>query len=660
MMHLNGGLINFENFDELVVNKKKAYMNAANGGANSGFEIDNLKLFEEHARANEDPEFNQNIDLLISCEAYVNQLLEFQNRVNATNGMSRGMAHELLELIPTLESFTSPKHFTTMVSNVGLEMSLESINVKIFAMIAAAIAFVVGMIYKFTSWFSKGKTSNASSLADESIAEIKDAEEKISENSGKLGEMVQLMTTLKSAPPEPVTIPADITIETVEHMRLPASIKEPLLRALEDPKFEVYQTREEMEKAAHEHALKNSTRDFDNLVDPPRVIEFNMHEMLNDIGEDGGTFRDFIETKNKYVLLALQKHKPSTQFIVDLVDSFEQLTRPMIRYCNYMGSIADYMLDSAEKNGFNEGHTAQVKTMLAGMTDGRPGSDIQLNGETIPDIEERIKQDSIIRIGVLQFASVEAVFAQVQDLIENESHHHPKFTSVTEFVEDYADAYMRLSKAKINELAVVFKSLKQAQKVFDKAENDFNYIQSEGARYRNNQEMVEAGGFMMRASRAVSTDLRYIIKMYQEITEIYSALDNKARLAFILIARNAQGLVRFYKRFGEKVPDVLAKFAKEVDDLSDEMENNVVPPGFTKGGIPVIKTPDFRVTTTINGVVQVEGENTKPKMSDEERDRLFEEQKAKMAAMKAARAAEAVVSNDTPSSTDYSAPPGVG
>lgn len=169
MFHLQGNVFDFDQFKDDLDVRKKAYLAAAEGGPNSGFEIQDKDYFTDPAITGQFPELRDDVELLISVESYVAKLYEFKDRIAESKGFNRGMSYELMELIPSNENFTNPLRFTEEISRNGYEPSLEALSAKVWAMIAAATAFLLALIYKFIRWITGDKTEEAGIKSVEEI-----------------------------------------------------------------------------------------------------------------------------------------------------------------------------------------------------------------------------------------------------------------------------------------------------------------------------------------------------------------------------------------------------------------------------------------------------------------------------------------------------------
>lgn len=207
-------LINLDADDDEVT-RQRAMNSALNGGPNSGFALFNMDLFGEDAETNQFPELQEDIDLVVSTESYVRQLVELHRQVTSGGGMNKGLAMELHRLVPDMQSY-GLNHFTEENSLVNYEATLESISGKLVAIIAAGIAILVGLIWKFVSWLMRRNKSRGGQVSDKvdftkSRKEIEaalDISKKASDASAKVADKVEdLVEDIRSSQIEFPVIP---------------------------------------------------------------------------------------------------------------------------------------------------------------------------------------------------------------------------------------------------------------------------------------------------------------------------------------------------------------------------------------------------------------------------------------------------------------------
>lgn len=145
--------------DEGDIQRATYYLSALAGGPNSGLELPDV--LKDGSLANEFPEMKEDMDLIISTESHVRRLQDLQSRIHERSGINRSMGMELLELVPDMQSFHEGS-FTTDISSINAQPSLEAINGRLAAIIAAGIAIVVGLIWKLISWIMGRRGSSAS------------------------------------------------------------------------------------------------------------------------------------------------------------------------------------------------------------------------------------------------------------------------------------------------------------------------------------------------------------------------------------------------------------------------------------------------------------------------------------------------------------------
>lgn len=160
------------NFDDPPEVRRQAQINAEEGGPNSGFELQNIDFFKDGTAANTFPEMKDDIDLIVSTEAYVQRLIDLHERVSSARGMSRSFAVEFNELIPDMQAF-SPNRFTEEITLTGWQPSLEALSAKIWALIIAGAVALIALIVKFFKWLFGGDSSSGGGGASAGVAEVR-------------------------------------------------------------------------------------------------------------------------------------------------------------------------------------------------------------------------------------------------------------------------------------------------------------------------------------------------------------------------------------------------------------------------------------------------------------------------------------------------------
>lgn len=561
MMHLSGSLINFDNFNETDDIRKKAYDSALNGGPNSGFEIDDLDLFKKDPRANEFPEFKDDVMVLVSAEAYVNKLLDFHGRIVRSKGMSRGMSHELLELIPSLESHTSPKHFTEIVSTIGLETSLEALSGKVWAMIIAAMAFVIGLIYKLVGWFTRGSTGDPIQL-DHSAQEEWD--EYMETYVEVMGAMIDAKKELadKHFADIAVLIDPGVNIDEVLKARLPDGVWKLLPGNLEE---EVLSLRDFQEKERGERYAE-TTKTFAQLNHVPE-IKFDMDDLLKQIQADDEIYR-VLETYDIPLRLALLEHSPPTEFLIDAVNKFPDLVNMVSIKVQFLSaevdSVKKHMHDfdaRQERRSLDEQHSFENEGIGKMIR-----SPIQVGRHTFPDLE------SVVR--------------QLRLVFGNENVPRLMYKEIGEFFSAYINAMERWKRANMKNLYNIFPLLIDANEMIGEAEKTLKFMNGDADVFNDNPILYQRTTELMKLLREIGKDVSELSVLYSKLTGVYVALTKDATVAIQLLKNRTAGIVNFYRRFDQEPPEDLlaaalemAEINKKVKELKPPQVLHIVPRG---------------------------------------------------------------------------------
>lgn len=79
-------------------------------------------------------------------------LSDLKSKLNEAGGISQGYAAEAFQLIPEMEQRTSLRHYTTTITRTNYKLSMEAIDLKMGALIAAGVAALAALLWKFISW----------------------------------------------------------------------------------------------------------------------------------------------------------------------------------------------------------------------------------------------------------------------------------------------------------------------------------------------------------------------------------------------------------------------------------------------------------------------------------------------------------------------------
>ena len=160
---------------------------------NAGFELDNELPNFGDGSVEEDMlpptilDLSEDGEAVTALENSIIDLQDLANDIEQAEGMSRDFAMEALRICPNVLS-ASPNHFTLSPSATRLKVSLEEISTGVWALIAAAAAAIIGVIYKVFKWLSGDKTEGGSGNTGEAA---KTAEATLTNNLGNVKEYAE-------------------------------------------------------------------------------------------------------------------------------------------------------------------------------------------------------------------------------------------------------------------------------------------------------------------------------------------------------------------------------------------------------------------------------------------------------------------------------------
>lgn len=537
-------IFTWDKFNDNEEVRKQAMQSAAAGGPNSGFEIPDVDVFKQPELANEFPDMKDDIDLIVSTESYINRLVDFDRRMKKAKGMSRGMAYELLELIPSLESHVKPNHFTEDISGVGLQASLESISGQMWVVIAAAAAFLVAIIYKFTSWlFGSGGGSSGGSGGSLQDAEagVRDSEKKVGEQEKVLDKTVRKVQDVKSQELT-VRMPAQISHDQVRKSTLPESVQQQIIREIPD-------------------LLDNTT--IDPKLKQEHFLKVNLGEAL--LGLEGGAqVLEYMKKPSRYarVVFAIQRSK-AMELITQSFDGFVTYSKIMMSELDALEEAFNFAKEGQSE--FSDYHTKLTSHQkeessllsLASMSDERPAA---------------------FKFGTQVFSSAAEWAQTLRDQIHEAGSQEPNFNDLEELLVGYHTGVRRLKEVDWRGMITFIELLKKSQPIMAQLEQKAETMRKnakdtekfDSAEYRNHAQMV------VRLQRSLTENYTGLMRVYAEISRVYTEVTKNAADVVNTLRKNAAGLVALYNKEGEMVPPALEELADELSELSKEASESVV------------------------------------------------------------------------------------
>lgn len=530
----NGSLINFDRLRDTEETQKKALASAATGGPNSGFEIDGMEFFKNPELANEFPEMKDDIDLIVSTEAYIARLVDFRHRVHTNKGMSRGMAHELLELVPSLESHTSPMHFTEQLSGIGVESSLEAIDIKLWAIISAAVVFVIGLIYKFISWLGLGGNKSEGTL--EEVKEgIKEADKNIVKQEKAFDEASKAIVKAGHEEIE-VPVPDKTKIQEIEQSDLPEPLKKEIIKA-----------------SSHIGGAVGTP-----LVTVPR-IKVKLREVLDDL-EGGAAIYNYIREPNKWARIVYSGRSPAMNMIVSAFDAFDSGSKVLLANLDYMEDIITELERIDERPKDSDGAKSVYLHKSLEVKRG------------LNTIQGALLDKGEFKVGTETYDSISQWAVAVKTATHAVEPNGPPFEHMEDLITAHEEAMRRLRKVKFLNILVFIDALQKAEPILKRFEK---IAKSEAAREHmglsdNDAWRVERAKSMMSIANRLSRDFNGMMMVYGIISKVYEEASKHGTMIVDKLRANARKIVAYYNKYGEQPPPTLEML---VDRLDQEAEN---------------------------------------------------------------------------------------
>lgn len=554
MMTTSGSIINFDNFHDTEAIKEKALRSAAVGGANSGFEIEGAAFFKDGSLTNEFPEMKDDIDLIVSTEAFVQRLVNFRHRVIEQRGMSRGMAHELLELVPSLESHTSPMHFTEQVSSINSSWSLEAIDVKLWALIAAAVAFVLTLIYKFFSWLtgsSDGESSKGPTKAEAS-SKLKEAERSMDQQSQAATQAHQVLKDAKGKTMT-MSIPAVTDHGSIGRSHLPQILKDTIINKTKDIGSSV------------------STGGEEAKVE----IGFNVYDILSTIDE-GKTVYDYIVNPSQFARIIYGKRTIALDLVTGSFNAFHDVAPLVLNKIDLLDQMVKDLKDARDnKTGDNLQVAMKFKADLDAI------SKSPLMGEKY-------------KIGKTEVTSLPQWAAELRTTVMDSSNYRGKFTDLEEMMEAVMLGIRRLKDVQWTSMASLFDVIARAKDSLVVAGQQVKQIQGLSTNVQQNDEMETRSSNIMKMIREVQADVAALMSVYSTISKVYREVSVNGAKVLGVARHNAKAIVSFYQRFNLTPPGDLEMIVDEIEDMAKQMEENQQSPR-----VAVISINDLKSTVSI-------------------------------------------------------------
>lgn len=524
MISSRSSFINFDNFHDTDIVKQRAMNSAVDGGPNSGFEIEGVDFFKGEEVAGEFPEMKEDINLIVSTEAYIRRLVDFRHRVLSAKGMSRGMAYELKELGASNESYGNPNQFTEAVSTIGLEPSLEAIDIKLWAIIGAAIAFVVGLIYKFINWMfgdSTASAGNPSAQLDKVAEHVKDTKNQFTAQKPILTNLLQTMRKV-SDQKVTVEVPKVQDVASVQHSHMTPSIREDIVT----------------------HAVDITRSGSSTLTDPKETIPvtFNLKEALFSFHEGFGAY-EYIHNPSKYARFIYAPHSEAVELLVASFDGFYTVAQLLTAQLSLVEEIVENLRNSDNK-------TSNMKA-----------------NSGLEAIRSMTLDKQVLKFGKYSFDSTDHWRAELTEQLESHDANRSLFSDLEDMLSGYLNGHDRLLHVNFNNLATFFELLSNGIKPLadlQRIAHDQNTRQQQS--YDPDQKAQAE--LVMSVARTLLTNLSGALGVYSIISKIYHEVSTDGLKILEAVRKNSSRLIKFYNRYEEDVPPTLQDLYDDFQDAS--------------------------------------------------------------------------------------------
>lgn len=561
MISMNGSLINFDSLLDGPDIREKAMANVEDGGPNSGFEIQDIEFFKNPKLTNQFPEMKDDIDLIISTESYIKRLVDFDQRLRDTGGMSRGMSYELKELIPSMESF-SPNHYTEMVSGVGWEPSCEAISIRIWAVIASAAALLMSLIYKFLKWIFGDSRQGSSSSSD--FSEIrKGIGETDKKNKSQTKIIQHAAGLLKKHSNEEISVqlPKGVNHAEIDRSHLPKVLKEEIKKKTLDEQV-----------GEHITFPPPGERPVHNL------LKFRLKDVLKDM-EGGDAIFDYMVRPNQYARVLYSPKNDAIPFIIDSFDIFKDVSKIVLGQLDVLSTIIS---DLEKVEDVNDATRNRIRDSLETLDSMKIDEKIlRVRGETFPTT------------GVWAIA--------LRDRIVQGAMEEPFFVDFEELIQGYVDGKERLKNVEFGKILVFIDTLERAQPIIERMSKWASRQKERVAGGKIDPEAQAFANEVIRTYRTVSQNLVGLMRSYHEISNVFYEVSKHGYDILKTLKRHSGALINVHRRFGEMYPPSLEDLYDAVRDDLKEFSDNLIMPNMLPQGIKAVSIDE--IATTRGGFV---------------------------------------------------------
>lgn len=479
------------------------------------------EFFSNPKLAEEFPEAKEEMANLVSMESYVEKLVNFDQRMRSARGISRGMALELKELVPDLQSF-NPRAFTEEVSRIGLEPSLEAISGQLWAIIIAATAVIATMIYKFISWITGGSSSGGGggggggsiSVAKEGL---KETSQNVKAQSKIVGDVSHIVSSTHLNDVT-VQVPAVQSHGAIDRSHIPEALKT------------------ELKKKTKDTGQANNSQ-----TDETVSIDVKIQRELEEIENSGLSKSDF-PSNDSFALLIFSKDPKQ---IAVVADSFK-----------IFGSVADDV-------------TTQISDLKKLLAHVNSSDEAASDWKSLGDIED--KHDTFYRRG----------HTLGGDKTSSATNWSLTLTAATlslsniEIPKRFDDAmaifdrnYESMAHADWEELTKIFQVLQDGEKAMESVKTHVvEFSKKAGGDITTDSGLV--GQTLMNKMRKIRNEINALMVVYSKLTKIYADCSVMGYKLMKAYAANIARLMAFFHKYN--LPN-----GEELQQVHDSIEENLV------------------------------------------------------------------------------------
>lgn len=520
----------FINLSDENTLEQQLLMNAAGGKSVNIMEPGVDGFFISPEMLDDSGEMESTLGLLKSTEAYVNRLVDFNTRIKNAKGMSRGMALELNELVASNETFANPRRFTEEITMTGYEPSLEAITAKMWIMIAAAIAFLVTLIYKFIRWiFGTSDDKAAGGSLDDVKKGIKETGPKLERQERIVHDVLGMVKDTRG---DNITInmPQAVDKNAIERSSVPDAMKKEVLRNTSN-----------LGSSVHSEPKKQQ-------------ITVRLSDVLADM-RGGQQIYDFVRKPNKYARIIYSKNSPALKLVIDSFDGFKSASTIILGQLD----ILDEMMKTMDEDQGEPTVAGRLKvnTFLKTLDrDINNVGDIKFASHSYPNA---IYWANDLRNEINTYGPAEAPFDDLEDMLVS-----------------YESAFKRVRHVDFNKMVAFIEALKRAEPALLKLE-----------RYAHKQKLMKNAGelsdadderaaILMRVHRSIANNLLGLMKVYSHIARVYVEVGKHGYNIVQTLTKNAAHVIAFYNKYKDHPPPTLVMLHEQLQESSREFKDNLV------------------------------------------------------------------------------------